>query len=114
MKKSKYKCGRAKGLWCYGGQLAIVPPPINKIYLCEPYFRRSFEKQVGVIIHEWGHRFTTFKGMAYMGEKYCWESNNLSFKSLARQPDSYMLFIYYLGTNGQGIGCFEKQPHLNN
>jgi len=101
----KYKCASNRGLYCSPGILALVPP-LSRIQVCPSYFTRPFYKQVGTLIHEWGHRWGFFR-LKYISEKYCHETVGAPASVLAYQPDSYMLFTYYLATDGQGIGCFK-------
>lgn len=101
----KYKCASDAGLFCSQGVLAVVPP-LSRVQICPSYFHRTFDKQVGTLIHEWGHRWGFFK-LKYIFEKYCTETAGASADVLTKQPDSYMLFTYYLATNGVGINCFK-------
>lgn len=108
----KYKCASNAGLYCSVGVLAVVPP-LSRIQVCPSYFSRTFDKQVGTLIHEWGHRWGFFK-LKYIFEKYCTETAGASADVLIKQPDSYMLFTYFLATNGVGIGCFKVlEGHTN-
>jgi hypothetical protein len=100
-----YRCARNSGLFCSVGVLAVVPP-LHKVQICPSYFSRDFDKQVATLIHEWGHRWGFFR-LKYIFEKYCHETEGASAKILVKQPDSYMLFITYLATDGRGIGCFK-------
>ncbi len=104
--KTRFQCARKIGPWCDVGILAIVPPPMNRIYLCPSFFNRDLATQVGTVIHEWGHQFGFILGLGYINETYCWEGKEMSAKQLARQPDSYMQMIYWLGS-GQDLGCFK-------
>lgn len=106
--KTRYKCGRAKGIWCYfSGAIAIVPPPMHQIIFCPKYFDRQLYKQAGIIVHEWGHRYGFWRRMGYINEKYCWQWDELKPKDIARQPDAYMMYIDFLARDGQGVGCFK-------
>jgi hypothetical protein len=103
--KVKYKCASDAGLYCSPGILALVPP-LSRIQVCPSYFNRTFDKQVGTLIHEWGHRWGFFR-LKYVFEKYCTETSGAAASVLIKQPDSYMLFTYFLATNGVGINCFK-------
>jgi hypothetical protein len=100
-----YRCASNSGLFCSVGVLAVVPP-LHKVQICPSYFARDFDKQVATLIHEWGHRWGFFR-LKYIFEKYCHETEGASAKLLVKQPDSYMLFTFYLATDGRGIGCFK-------
>ncbi len=106
----KYNCASDSGLYCSPGILALVPP-LSRIQVCPSYFSRSFEKQVGTLIHEWGHRWGFFR-LKYIFEKYCTETSGAAASVLIKQPDSYMLFTYFLATNGVGITCFKALEHF--
>ena len=103
----RYKCASNSGLYCSPGILALVPP-LSRIQVCPSYFSRNFEKQVGTLIHEWGHRWGFFR-LKYIFEKYCDETVGADASVLTLQPDSYMLFTYYLATDGRGIACFKVE-----
>ena len=106
----KYRCGQNYRPYCQDGILALVPP-LSRVQICPSYFNRPFEKQVGTLIHEWGHRWGSFRfgqfRLKYISEKYCTETAGAGPDVLTVQPDSYMLFTYYLATNGKGINCFK-------
>lgn len=106
-----YRCGKDYKPYCQPGILALVPP-LSRIQICPSYFNRDFEKQVGTLIHEWGHRWGSFRyghfRLKYIFEKYCTETSGASADVLTHQPDSYMLFTYYLATDGKGISCFKR------
>lgn len=112
----KYRCGQFYKPYCQPGILALVPP-LSRIQICPGYFDRTFEKQVGTLIHEWGHRWGSFRvghfRLKYLFEKYCTETSGAKPEVLIHQPDSYMLFTYYLATNGKGIACFKLTEFLN-
>lgn len=106
-KTTNYTCydGRI-GFWCLADQLAIVPPPKTRVYLCPKYFKLStVTKQIGTIIHEWFHRWGKSQ-IDYLPERYCYESKNLSSEKLIRSADQYMLFVYYVGSLGNKLACF--------
>ncbi len=102
-----YRCNIKNSIYCYFGSiLAMVPPPKVRVHLCPSYFDRPFDKQVGTLIHEWGHRWG--KGnFDYLNETYCYDSADLPTKKLIRQPDNYMLFVIEIARDGRGIGCFK-------
>lgn len=104
-----YRCAKDYRPLCQPGILAIVPLPA-RVNVCPSYFNRDFEKQVGTLIHEWGHRWGSFRygqfRLKWIAEKYCTETAGASPSVLIHQPDSYMLFTYFLATDGKGIRCF--------
>lgn len=106
-KKTKYNCHtKRSGVWCIGNQLAIVPPPKTRVHLCPAFFNYlSRRQQIGTIIHEWFHRWGK-RRINYLPENYCHQSSGLESKELIRNADQYMLFLYYVGTNGGYLECF--------
>lgn len=108
----KYRCAKDYRPLCQPGILAIVPLPA-RVHVCPSYFNRPFEKQVATLIHEWGHRWGSFRygkfRLKWIAEKYCTETSGAPASVLIHQPDSYMLFTYFLATNGKGITCFKHR-----
>ena len=104
---TNYSCHKSiNTIWCIADQLAIVPPPKDTVYLCPAFFNNlNKRKQIGTIIHEWFHRWGK-SSINYFPESYCYESSDLSSAELVRNADQYMLFIYYVGTNGGYLECF--------
>lgn len=101
-----YKCHIERtGLWCRKNIIAIVPPPKDKVHLCPSFFiTGSSEYKVGVVIHEWFHRWGG-KAINYLPERYCYQTDGLPASQLIQNADQYMLFIHFIGTGGERLGC---------
>lgn len=106
--KTGYYCDKEfESNYCSKNNLATSRYFKKRVYLCPGYFSRLSELQkVGVILHHWLHLWG-YKNIAHRKEKFCHESFDLEAKSLIKQPDQYMQFIYYVGSKGKVLECFD-------
>lgn len=105
---TEYSCSKdKKSFYCPKGVAAITTPFKHVIHLCDLYFKTlGFEHQAATLIHEWFHAWGGNK-INYWPEKYCYQLKKVTkTEILLRNSDQYMLFIYYVGTNGKSLKCF--------
>lgn len=78
----------------------------KKVFLCSDYFTKiSDVQQIAVILHQWIHAWGGCS-VARFKEKSCADRETLNSKTLIKQPDQYMQFIYFVGSNGTELSCF--------
>lgn len=104
---TKYKCHEDnKSLWCSDGNLAIVPPPKDRVHLCPAYFNKLTEEQkIATLLHEWFHKWCG-REINYFPEKYCYQNDtHTKSNKLIKSADQYMLFIFNL-EGSKKLHCF--------